>query len=546
MAADERKKRRETSMSDVKEAVENIEEIGRGTSSPAVPALGALAKAAATDRALSPLQAIRLYWRAFFWCLFMCIGALLAGYDVQITGGLLSVPSFRRDFGFESGGQYILAASWQSAFNSASSVGCMLGGLSVGIISDKLGRRGTVGICGIISLVGIFIQFFTPAHNNGMLVAGKFINGISLGIYVATSSSYCVELSPTALRGITTAAVNLWVAFGQLLSNAAIRGAGARTDAYAYRIPFATQFIFPVILLLGLPFAPESPWWLVRKHRMEDAHRVIAWVGGANAQAVADTDTDVDLQLRQIRETIELEDYYARTSRLWDLFRGANRRRTAISCMVFVVQQSSGVTFVIGFSSYFFELAGFSDNASFDLGLVVTAVGVAGNLLVLYTLNRFGRRTIWNASLYGCAFVNLLIGFLSIRTTEGTRLGVVAFVIIYLFIYQAGLGPLGYTIYAEVPSSKLRSKAVGMGILTNQCCTMIVNIVVPYLVNPDEANLNGYVGFIFGGFAVLGSIWSWFYIPETKDRTIDELDVMFEERVPARKFASYTFKKADL
>jgi len=147
-----------------------------------------------------------------------------------------------------------------------------------------------------------------------MLVAGKLVNGLSLGMYISVASTYCAELSPTALRGTTTASVNLWFAVGQLLSNASIRGSGGRLDKYAYRIPFATQWIFPVILLAGLPFAPESPWWLARQKRPEDARRVIEHVGGGHV--------DSQLMLRQIEETIELEDYYASTSKFADMFRG--------------------------------------------------------------------------------------------------------------------------------------------------------------------------------------------------------------------------------
>lgn len=364
-----------------------------------------------------------------------------------------------------------------------------------------------------------------------MLVAGKLVNGLSLGMYISVASTYCAELSPTALRGTTTASVNLWFAVGQLLSNASIRGSGGRLDKYAYRIPFATQWIFPVILLAGLPFAPESPWWLARQKRPEDARRVIEHVGGGHV--------DSQLMLRQIEETIELEDYYASTSKFADMFRGPNLCRTVIAAMVFAVQHGSGINFVVAFSSYFFELAGFSDNKSHDFGLAVSSVGILGNLCTFYTLNRFGRRTLFNASLWSCTIVLMLIGFLSISTNESTRLAIVSFIIVYMFCYQCGIGPVAYVIYAEVPSARLRSKTVGLGVVTNQVFTLVFNIVVPYLVNPDEANLGSYVGFVFGGLTIIACVWAWFAIPETKGRTVDEIDIMFEEKIPARKFASH-------
>ncbi|KAI0951244.1 hypothetical protein AcW1_008337 [Taiwanofungus camphoratus] len=509
-------------------------EDGRLTTTPAV-----LAQAAAKDHALTPLQAIRTYWPAFFWCQFVCMGALMWGYDWQANAGLLSVPSFRRDFGYEEGGQYVLAAHWQSAFNSLSSVGGMLGGFSLGYISDRFGRRFAVAFCCLISIVGIFVQFFTTPHKNGQLLAGKFINGYALGMYVSVASSYCAEISPLPLRGIATASVNLWIELGGLITNCVIKATGNLSSAYAYRLPFALQWIFPAFLLVGLPFAPESPWWLVRKGHMDDARKVVARLAGPAA--------DIDLQLRQIQETVVLEDSHAADSTYADCFRGVNLRRTIVASMVFVLQQVAGVVFVLGFSTYFFELAGFADSKAFDLGVGVTAIGVVGNLLTFYTVNYYGRRFIFNWTMFALTIVLLLIGFLAIPTNnQGARWAIAVFTLVYNFIYQTGIGPLGYVIYSEVPSAKLRSKTVGIGILTNSLCTMVTTIVIPYLVNPDEANLGGKVGFIFGGLSAFGTIWAWFYIPETKNRTVDEIDMLFERGVSPRKFASHKFGEEEI
>ncbi|KAG8216575.1 general substrate transporter [Butyriboletus roseoflavus] len=520
------------------EKIDDITSIDKGTPH---GNLTFLAQVAATDHALTPLEAMHTHWRAFLWCLFMCIGALLWGYDAQVGGGLLSVPQFRTDFGYIYQGQPVLPASWQSAFNSVSSIGGMFGGLSLGWISDKLGRRGAVAVACAISIVGVFIQFFSPTHANAMLLVGKLINGFALGMYVSCAGGYCAEVSPLALRGITTAGVNLWIVYVIInsMSNGVIRGTGNWTNAYAYRLPFALQWIFPVILLIGLPFAPESPWWLVRRGRFEDAERVLARLGGPTV--------DAKLQRQQIKETIELEDSYAATSMYADCFRGENLKRTIVAMMVFVLQQAAGVVFVLGFSTYFFELAGFATDNAFNLGVGVTAIGVVGNLVAFYAVNRFGRRFLFNWGMVGCTVILVLIGFIWIgNANPSAKWAVSAFTIIYNFVYQVGIGPLGYVIFAEVSSSKLRSKTVGIGIWTNSLCGMIANIVIPYLVNPDQANLGGYVGFIFGGLAFAGTIWSYFFIPETKGRTVDELDLLYEKRVPARHFGTYRLYDSDV
>ncbi|KAI0725563.1 maltose permease [Fomitopsis betulina] len=502
--------------------------------------LTALAQAAVTEKSYTPFQAVRIYWKATIWCLFMCMGALLWGYDSQVGGGLLSVPSFRRDFGFQSGGagEYILAAKWQSAFNSASSIGGIFGGLSLGYVSDKLGRRGAVVVCCIVSIAGILIQFFTYPHKNAQLLIGKLINGFALGMYVSGASSYCSEVSPLALRGITTSSVNLWINPWRM-SNGVIEGTGNWTSAYSYRLPFALQWIFPVLLLIGLPFAPESPWWLVRKGRTEEARKIL--------DRLSDGSSNIDLQLQQISDTIALEDSYASNATYADCFRGVNGRRTMIACMVFVLQQASGVVFVLGYSTYFFELAGFADSNAFKLGLGGTGVGVAGNLINFYTVNRFGRRAMFNSTMFASTIVLFLIGFLAIPTgNQSARWGMAAFTLIYNFIFQLGLGPIGYVIFAEVSSAKLRSKTVGIGILVNSLCGMVMNIIIPYLVTPNEANLGGKTGFIFGGLCAIGTVWGYLYIPETKARTVDELDTMFERNIAPRKFSQYKIEEEEL
>jgi SP family general alpha glucoside:H+ symporter-like MFS transporter len=239
--------------------------------------------------------------------------------------------------------------------------------------------------------------------------------------------------------------------------------------------PSAIQWIFPTLLLIGLPFAPESPWWLVRRGRFSSAEHIVSRLGGPTV--------DAPLFVHQIQDTIALEDLHRASSTYLDCARGSDRRRTIIAMMVFVLQQVAGVVFVLGFSNYFFQLAGFNTANSFKLGVGVTAIGIVGNLI-------------------GCAAVNLAVGFSSLANTQAARWSEAAFVsvhgrgelapalttqtIIYNFVYQVGIGPLGYVIFAEVGSAKLRSKTVGIGIFVNSLCGMIANIVIPCVAQLDS------------------------------------------------------------
>src|SRR5271155_747103 len=141
---------------------------------------------------------------------------------------------------------------------------------------------------------------------------------------------------------------------------------------------------WPVFLGIGLPFAPESPWYLVRKNRLEDAKNALRKLYGPNV--------DIMPKLAAIVRTSEDELELSASARWIDCFQGTNLVRTIISTGVFACQHLSGIVFVLGFSTYFFELAGLSDANAFDLGLGVTGCGIVGNLISWTVINTLGRR----------------------------------------------------------------------------------------------------------------------------------------------------------
>jgi len=139
-------------------------------------------------------------------------------------------------------GEPVLPAPWQSAFNAASSIGQFFGAFICSWMSDRIGRKGGLGIGVPFCLGGILGEIFSVARH--AFLVSKLVLGLGLGFYLTMGPLYCSELSPTALRGITTAGINMAIGIGQLLSNAAIKGFGGRNDRWAYRAPFACQFIF--------------------------------------------------------------------------------------------------------------------------------------------------------------------------------------------------------------------------------------------------------------------------------------------------------------
>lgn len=454
---------------------------------------------------------------------------------------MTSLPSYTFN------GEPTLAASWQAAFNSCSSAGQFFGGFFCSWLADRFGRRLAL-LAGLILVTGgIFGEIF--ANTNAEFLIGKLILGIGLGFYLTVGPLYCSEISPVVLRGISTAGVNFAIVIGQLLSNAAIKGFGGRSDAWAYKGPFSLQFIFVGMLLMneqkhilmlsaatlvaGLPFAPESPWYYVRKNRIDDAISAL--------QSLYGPDVNVGPKLAIIVKTVDEDMELTRTAKWVHCFQGTNLLRTVISMGVFACQHLTGIVFVLGFSTYFFELAGLSDSNAFSLGVGVTSCGVVGNLISWSVVNTLGRRKTFISGMIAMTIVLFLIGIMDVIPTSAAKWVQASLTVLYALFYQMSIGAIAFAVLGETSSASLRAKTIGFATATQSVFGTVMNVVVPYLVNPDKADLKGKVGFIFGGLSAMATVWSYFYVPELKGRTFDEIDYMFQSKVNPRVMGSYTF-----
>lgn len=152
-------------------------------------------------------------------------------------------------------GEYIISAPWQTGLSMGSPIGQVVGAFFAAYPMEWFGRKKTFGACVIISAGFVFIQFF--ARSLPVLLAGELLGGLVLGTYVIIAPTYASEVCPTTLRGVLTSCINIAFVTGQLIANGVIAGTSQLSSHWAYSGPFAAQWIWPVVILIGLPFAPE-------------------------------------------------------------------------------------------------------------------------------------------------------------------------------------------------------------------------------------------------------------------------------------------------
>lgn len=186
---------------------------------------------------------------------------------------------------------------------------------------------------------------------------------------------------------------------------------------------------------------------------------------------------------------------------------------------------------------YYFKLAGVND--AIAMAQVAYAIQLFGNICSWFLVERLGRRTMIVGGTTAITAGLLLIGGISIRNTKPALMATVAFMTIWGFLYQMTLGAVAYAVGGETPSSALRQKTYSINIMSATAVSCAVLQAIPYLINTDEANLGGKVCFVFFGLSVPTCVYFYFCLPEMAGRSYAEIQEMFDDGVPARKFKDH-------
>ncbi|KAJ5937592.1 hypothetical protein N7454_003934 [Penicillium verhagenii] len=484
------------------------------------------------EHAQTLFEALRDNRKAVAWSMLISMSIIMEGYDTILMGNFFAYPTFTKKYGsyYPAQNEYQVSAPWQAGLSMASTVGCIFGGIMNGYFASRFGYRGVMMVALAFLTAFIFIIFF--ASSAAVLLVGQILCGFSWGVFATVGPAYASEVCPTNLRGYLTVYVNMCWAIGQLIASGVLYGLVGRTDQWGYRIPFALQWIWPVPLIVVCWLAPESPWYLVRKDRLEDAKRSIRRLGGNK------TEDQINGQLAMMVHTTKIEAEIESGTTYVECFKGVDLRRTEICCVAFMGQIMAGSSFAYT-PTYFFEQAGMHTSKSFQFGVGCTGVSFVGTALSWFLITKFGRRTlyVWGQGIL--ATVLLLVGIISAATSApGAMWAQAALCMVWLFVYSLTVGPIAYSIVSEISSVRLRTLTVCLARTAYQLINIVSQVLEPYFMNPTAWNAQGRTGFFWAGTALVAFTWAFFRLPEPRDRTYAELDILFATKVPARAFSS--------
>ncbi|KZO93820.1 general substrate transporter [Calocera viscosa TUFC12733] len=472
-------------------------------------------------------------YRAVIACTLISMSPFQYGVDFGLIGGIQAMIGFLKVFGYPDAASVVgwnISPEVQQLITSLMTLGACVGSVTAGPIGNYLGRRSSLWLACLFCAVSNGIMM--GSTNVGGLYAGRFLIGIANGWFMTFSQLYINECAPAHLRGLAMGVFQWWCSVGSLIGTI-VDNFTAKIDGRAsYMIPLALIYIVPVILTVGMFFIPESPRWLVEHGKLEQGRKALYWLRPDKEY--------IEIELEEIRLAHEAEVNNAKSVTFWDLFRDpVDRRRTLVSLVSISVLGASGSMYMISYGTYFFEMAGVGQ--PFQNAAILSGVSVIANMLSWYAITKFGRRPIVLTGLLMSGICQLITAaaYQAAPGTEVTGRVIVGMGVVYIIFYNGCIGGYPWLLAAEIPSQRLRTMTVGLSACLGFFQGWLAAFTAPYFINPDALGWGPKYGYIWFPSCMVTSIALWFWLPETKDRSLEELDEMFALRLPARKFKNF-------
>lgn len=462
------------------------------------------------------------------------LGGALFGFDISSMSAIVVSTQYIEFFDNPSG-------VIQGAIGSALSAGSVVGSAIAGPLSDKIGRRDSILIACIFWLIGTAVQ--VSCQNYGQLIAGRVLNGFTVGVTSSQVPVYLAEIAKAEKRGSIVIIQQLAIEFGILIMYFIGYGCAFIDGTASFRTAWGIQFVPCVFLMIGLPFLPRSPRWLAKVGREEEAIRTLA-----NIQAGGDTeDPLVVAEWEEIQTVMRAE---REAGRGWRKFvKNGMWKRTMAGMTVQAWQQLAGANVIVYYLTYIASMAGLKGNVAMVTSGIQYAVFIIFTGVMWLFIDRTGRRTllIWGA--LGMGFCHFVVGGVMgahsvyvpdgvgdppnknivISVNQGAPANtVITFSYLLIVVYALTLAPVCWIYAAEVWSLGTRATGMSLAAMSNWLFNFALNMFTP----PAFVNITYKIFIIFGVLCVAASGWFFFWYPETCGKTLEEVELMFSSDGP--------------
>ncbi|KAF5003570.1 hypothetical protein FDECE_9884 [Fusarium decemcellulare] len=445
---------------------------------------------------------------------FLAVGGFLFGYDSGIISSTIALPHFK---------EYFDAPSDDTAGGIVSSFqgGAVLGTMINMAFADMLGRKRTIFAGSVVSLLGSALQ--AGSTSIAMLIVGRFIGGMAVGMLTSTIPMYASEISMPKWRGALSGLLQWFLSWGFLVAQWLGYGCSFSHTAFSWRFPLAFQCVPALILVSGIWFLQESPRWLMEKDKHEEARIVLSKLrNGQNASRI-------DLEFIEIRDVIAADREIGKVSAMSILTKPSWRKRLLLGCGVQAFGPLSGINVINYYGPRIYEILGIDTQTSLMI------IGISGALSIVYCtiglaiLDKVGRVKPLMVSAIGLGAA-LLVNAVQAQHLDPNNHAQARSMVAMNFVFSMFYTPLGIISWvypAEIFPVEVRALGNSITTFTN----WLVNLVFAQF-SPSALTKIGfryfYVFFVFNFIALL---CYWFFYPETKGRTLEQMDVLFGDQL---------------
>src|SRR5215472_2120519 len=435
---------------------------------------------------------------------FAALGGLLFGYDTGvISGALIFIKS-----------QFGLSVFHQELVVSVVLVGAAVGALSGGRLADAFGRRFMLLVTAVIFAVGAIVCATAPSLD--VLVAGRIVVGSGIGLSTSTVPVYISEVSPAEARGWQVSLFQLAITVGILVAYV-VDYTFAASGGWRWMLGLAV--VPGAILGLGMLAMPETPRWLAKHSRTDAAHGVLVRIRGT---------PDVRAELEEINSTLSQGEERGHFS---DLLAASVRPALIVGIGLAIFQQITGINTVIYYAPTIIQSAGISSASGAILATAgIGVVNVLMTIVAMWLIDRVGRRPLLLTGIAGMTVSLGVLGFVFRTHQPSTGLGWLAMIILMAYVasFAISLGPIFWLLIAEIYPLKIRGIAEGTAAGTNWAANLLVSLTFLSLLQTLGPN---WTFWLYGLLAIGSFIFSYALVPETKGRTLEEIEQTWRSRL---------------
>ncbi|KFY63654.1 hypothetical protein V497_01939 [Pseudogymnoascus sp. VKM F-4516 (FW-969)] len=450
---------------------------------------------------------------SYFCAFFVGIGSLLWGYDSGIFGTAQAQTYFEEKFHPSSP---ILGAII-SVYTAGGAIGCLLSAP----LGNRYGRRGTIQIGAVIAAIGTTIQ--TAAVNTAMLIVGRLIAGLAIGIIYFAIPQFQSEIAPASHRGFFVGLHSQFIGFGYAISNWIGFGVYFGHGQFTFRFPVGLQVFWAVLLLVGSLFLPRSPRWLIEKGRYEEAKKTLSRLRSPNVDPEF-----LEKEFTQMRDQIEYEAEHEETSLLATLRKPSYRKRIILGSLIQIGQQICGISAINYYQTIMYKTLGIKGSTVLALAGVWGLTGPLANIVcLLWIIDRVKRRTLfmWGsiALTVDIAIVQAIVAVYSGGSNQVANGIGIFFLILFGVIFSLSWNSGAPVYTTEIFPTQIRS----LGGAISTFWSFVIQVVLAQASPTALTNVGWRYYFFFIVCNLVSAVLVFFFLPETFGKSLEEISEVF-------------------